>query len=56
MKESLKNKFKFSDLEEGEIIEKKVNFDFNSLIGNLKNIIVFIISILVSSLKLVSRS
>ena len=46
VKESLKNKFRFDDFEEGEIIEKRVSFDFNSLIGNLKNVIVFIISIL----------
>ena len=56
VKESLKNKFRFNDLEEGEVIDKKIHFDFNSLIGNLKNIIVFVISVLVSSLKLASRS
>ena len=39
-----------------EVIDKKIHFDFNSLIGNLKNIIVFVISVLVSSLKLASRS
>lgn len=54
MKESLKSKFLFNDLADGDILEKKISFDFNSLIGNLKNIIVFIISILVSGLKLAS--
>ena len=38
----------------GEVIEKKISFDFNSLIGSFKNIIVFIISILLSGLKLAS--
>ena len=56
VKESLKNKFGFKGLDEGEVIEKRISLDFNSLIGNLKNIIVFIISILVSSIKLLSRS
>ena len=54
MKESLKSKFMYNDLEDGEVIEKKISFDFNSLIGNLKNIMVFIISILISGLKLAS--
>lgn len=56
MKESLKSKFMYNDLEDGEVIEKKISFDFNSLIGNLKNIIVFVISILISGLKLASGS
>ena len=56
MKESFKSKFKFNDLSDGDVIEQKISFDFNSLIGNFKNIIVFIISILISGLKLASRS
>ena len=55
MKESLKSKFMFNDLEEGEVIEKNISFDFNSLIGSFRNIIVFIITILISGLKLASR-
>ena len=55
MKESFKRKFMFNNLADGDVIEQKISFDFNSLIGNLKNIIVFIISILVSGLKLASR-
>lgn len=55
MKESLKSKFLYDDFGEAEVIEKKISFDFNSLIGNLKNIIVFIISMLISGLKLASR-
>ena len=54
MKESLKSKFRFDDLNEGEVVEKKISLDFETLIGSFKNIIVFIISILVSSLKLAS--
>ena len=56
MKESLKSKFMYNDFLEGEVIEKKVSFDFDSLIGNFKNIIVFIMSVLLSGLKLASRS
>lgn len=54
MKESLKSKFRFDDLNEGEVVEKKISLDFETLIGSFKNIIVFVISILVSSLKLAS--
>ena len=45
LKESLKSKFRFDDLNEGEVVEKKISLDFETLIGSFKNIIVFIISI-----------
>lgn len=50
MKEILRNKF--NRLSNEEVIANKFSLDFETLIGNLKNIIVFIISILVSGLKL----
>ena len=54
MKESFKSKFLFNNFSDGDVLEKRISFDFNSLIGNFKNIVVFIISILVSGLKLAS--
>lgn len=52
MKESLKSKIRFNDLNEGDVIEKRISLDFETLIGSFKNIIVFVISVLVSCLKL----
>ena len=52
--ESLKNKFRLNTNDEGEVLEKTIKFDYHSLIGSFKNLVVFLISILLSSMKLVS--
>ena len=52
--ESLKNKFRLNTNDKGEILEKTIKFNYDSLVGNFKNVMVFLVSVLVSLVKLES--
>ena len=52
--EKMKKKFRIGAIEEGEVLGKTIKFNYETLVGSFKNLVVFLISVLISLVKLAS--